>query len=508
MKLRVLTVLAAFAALAASQGALAYRPDATTPDLIVYIGGASASENAVLNEIKLHMCTGNIDSFDGVGQKAIFCDMDSVSVTGLSGSLKVLVRKNSSGSGAGVQPVCQPTAGNQQAFAIFLTGGTAQAPNTANCTNQGSGNWSCPGSTGQTVGTELQTPQIGISDVQPTELLANTSTGCGVNVFPSYEMPMNTPVSLQLRNALQEAQGLTVGAEDEPNMPTLSTEVVAAIMTGRLHTWNDVIVPNATNTGTQGLADRIGATTTNGYSVNPAVGGNNTRISICRRSDSSGTFATQGRRILQTGCVSGALAAQAPNTALTDGAGPVVPAAQGTSDILEQCLDSFSTTSAYSGRNGSRWAIGHNSLDRNPFTVGLPTNQTHWRFIKLNGAAPTYVNVANGSYKMSVTSTIQWLSISGDTLAIGNALRADMSGPALLGTASQAHPFGASGAMALAEKGYTVSYTPDGAYDTTLPVTPFSHNLGNGLNNCLDAGMPSVLKTVPLQTSPFGFAAP
>jgi ABC-type phosphate transport system substrate-binding protein len=490
MKFRIV-IGGALLALAASQGALAYTPDGTVPDLTVLIGGASASENAVITEIKQNLCVGNTDVFDGVSQKAIFCDMSSASVPGLSGTLKVLVRKNSTGSGAGVKPVCEAPTGGTDAFAIFTTIGA-----NANCQNLGSGNWSCPGNTGKTVTTEALIPQIGISDVKPTELFLNASTGCGANVFPSYEMPMNTPVSLQLRNALQEAQGLTVGSETEQNMPSLSTETVSAIMSGRLHTWNDVQINGV------GLVNAVSAA--NGPSATPtAQPGNNARITICRRTDSSGTFATQGMRILQTGCVAGALAAQASNTALTDAAGPVVPAGLGSSDIMEQCLDTFSKTGVYAGRNGSRWAIGHNSLDRNPATS--VAGQTDWRFIKLNGAAPTYVNVANGSYKMSVTSTIQWLSISGDTLAIGNALKSDMSKPDLLGLAGQAQSFGASGPLALAEKGYTVTYV-GGLYDTANPVTPFSHNISaTGLSNCIDAAMPSTNKSVPLQTSPFGF---
>ena len=494
MKLRVL-IGGACVALAASHSALAYQPDVTTPDLVVLIGGSSASENAVLAEIKQNMCIGNTDTFDGTGQKAIFCDMNATSVSGLSGKLAVLVRKNSTGSGAGVRPVCENPNGGTAAFAIFTTQGA-----NANCQNLGGGNWSCPGNTGKTVTTENLIPQIGISDVKPTELFASSSAGCGTNVFPSYEMVMNTPVSLQLRNALQEVEGLTVGAEDEANMPTLSTEVVAAIMTGRLHTWDDVKIKNV------GLATQVGATSANGYGVT-GVGGNNARITICRRTDSSGTFATQNLRILQSNCVAGALSAQASNSSLTDAAGPVVPAGLGSSDAMEQCLHSYSQTANWTtggvSRNGSRWAIGHNSLDRNPTTS--IAGQTDWRYIKLDGAAPTFENVANGSYKMSVTSTIQWLSLSGDTLAIANALKADMSQPALLGLASQTQSFGHSGAMALAEKGYNVVYDGAGLYDNTQPVTPFSHNLGNGLNNCLDPAMPSTVKAIPLQFQPFGF---
>src|SRR5262249_51384676 len=116
--------------------------------------------------------------------------------------------------------------------------------------------------------------------------------------------------------------------------------------------------------------------------------------------------ASQNLRLLQSRCVAGALNPASSNIAGADINGPVIPAGQGGSDILSQCLSSFSNSGSYSGRTGSKWAIGHIATDVSPTQGG--TVSPDWRFVRLNGVVPSFENVANGSYKFSVSSTIQW----------------------------------------------------------------------------------------------------
>ena len=476
----------AVSALLVSQAAFAYKPDVTTPDLEVRLSGASATANAIAKLVAEQLCVqnANLDTFSGTNQKAVFCDM-SAATAGVSGDLKVLVRKSAQGgSGTGVKPVCEAPTGGLVTFATFTTAGA-----TPSCTESAPGShvWNCAG-----FATTDLVPDAGTSDVKPQEVLSGASNGCGADVYPSYETVFGIVVSKQLRNALQEVQNLSVGTDDAANMPSLSTGLVSAIMAGRVKKWSDVQINGVA------LTTAVGAGTANGYG---ALSGAD-RVTICRRTDTSGTIASQSIRLLQRNCVAGALPVASSNVVGADINGPVIPAGQSGSDVLEQCLNSFSTTSAYAGRNGSKWAIGHDATDRT--YIGAPTGQTEWRFVRLNGVLPTFENVANGSYKFSVSSTIQWNAAyltNTDKLAIVTSLKDSAATPAALGAVRVAQDWGSGGVMALGDNGAVVAYDAAGKYDDSLPATTLTHNpSGTNFSNCIDPSLPSATKKVPLPT--------
>ena len=66
--------------------------------------------------------------------------------------------------------------------------------------------------------TTLATTYIGVSDVEPAFFTNNTSN---ITAATSYALIFGVPVSLNVRNAMQAQQGLTVGSDTEANMPSL-----------------------------------------------------------------------------------------------------------------------------------------------------------------------------------------------------------------------------------------------------------------------------------------------
>jgi len=280
----------------------------------------------------------------------------------------------------------------------------------------------------------------------------------------------------------------------------MSSEVFASIMTGKMLNWASLVttknIIDPDNPPTVLIPEGTPLTTAihTAFSHVPTQlfasdSPTETKATICRRVATSGTFASQNIRMLQRSCVSGA---QAPLDS-SGATGPIVmPLLSGAGDV-DACLNALNNTGAYLGNGGSKWAIGHQAVDRDPTcNAGGTCTQFAYRFIKLNGVAPTYVNVANGTYKYSVTSTIQWRSdiVTGDTQKIATEIATNAASPTALGAVRIQHPFGDSGLMALAENGFAVSFTaPDGNgntfYDTTKPVTPFTHKT-TSLSNCID----------------------
>ena len=106
---------------------------------------------------------------------------------------------------------------------------------------------------------------------------------------------------------------------------------------------------------------------------------------------------------------------------------------------LDECLDeldldannnsgSFDSTQYV----GARWAIGYTSLDKNA------TRSKSYRFIKVDGVAPTLANVASGAYHDWVESTYLYrvgavTPLGGDKATLVNEIINSFGKPAILG---------------------------------------------------------------------------
>lgn len=481
-------LIAALGVAALTLPALAHVPlsvdpvNGVAPDIEVNIAGASASDaqiEALITNSPGQLCDpGTIDYFRNSGSspgssyRAFFCTMSTVA--GIPAGSKVLVRKRSAGgSGQGARPVCDRIA---QSF--------MKLQNTCTQTAPGSREWRCP-----TAATDLESlvAEVGVSDVGPNEIAdaSLTSANCA-SPEGSFALVFNTPVTKKLRDALQAAQGKTVGSETAANMPSLSLDQVRSIFTGRIQTWDDIKVRGNT---LPAVAVAAGL---------PAPSSN--RATVCRRQDSSGTFSTVLLHVLGGGaCLGGSPLPMAAGTANPNATQIVTVNASGD---VESCLDNLNNGVALAaGVNGvvnlpggasSDWAIGMLSTEFNAPAGGpggaIPKN---YRYIRLDGVVPSIDNAAAGTYSYVMVSTIQQSTVfppSAASTAIFNALRGAVD-PNGIAAGNKTHDWGIGGGLALATAGFPIDPDNNNLFDPANPVWPYARSKSTAapyaVNNCI-----------------------
>jgi hypothetical protein len=333
-------------------------------------------------------------------------------------------------------------------------------------------------------------------------------------------------VNTRLRNAMQVASiaagtlnancTLAANIESEACMPSLTTPQISAIFgANRVTDWWNLYFGGTDNVleslaGVQAAADLP----------------TNTDIHICSRTAGSGTLATFNVKF-ENQCFSGneALTTTAGQTIKpeTDGlAGnqKVLHSMSGSSD-LENCLiglnngaaqGTFTPFPAQTNGAGFRWAIGIMGTDRNAAGTLTGTPAKAYRFVKIDGAAPSAANVVNGKYKFwsELANVANATAFSNPT---GAALTADILAnlgiPSQIAALNVTHNFGLSGFLAKAVNTnvallptYDLAIAPgtliNGAFDSARPVNLYTHATATGLalNHCRAPSIPTGARAI------------
>lgn len=374
--------------------------------LDVFISGSS-SQDAVFERYMRLACSNNtVDIFRGNNQYVIFCRIHNIydacpnlgCYKGIAGfpisGQKVAVHKTSmGGSGNGVQPVSNQTSLAFLDMDLVKRGITQCSTNPISIPTESAGRARFSGYTEHTCSVipRYAVPDAGISDVEPELLGASASEISRLNVQSQDAVIFGVPVTEALRNGLQEAQGLTVGAEDEANMPSLSKGQLSSIFSGGITDWNQLVSGNGT-----GLPDAV--------STPPS----DSQVYVCRRVPTSGTQAAFETYMLRQRCMAGVGSFISGNDGGIVGSG-TANEGSGSGDMIA-CLNSHDAA--------NRWAVGMLSTEKMEVNSMPAVNDGDvWRFIKINEYAPTLLNVANGKYDFFVEQFIQWRNA-----ASGNAL--------------------------------------------------------------------------------------
>ncbi|CAI8844548.1 hypothetical protein [Methylococcus capsulatus] len=456
-----------------------------SPDIEIFMSGASAQDGNVRQLFEELCVGGTLDVYfdnsnpsnPGSAHTAIFCQIDSSKVTGLSvNNPKVLFHKRSAGGSAqGVGPVLD----EQAIDAMMINNGNCQK-------DAASGNWLCrisqPGDLAQKVS------DAGVSDVNPAMFRSmNTPDGVApvdpakvsqrLDVVSGGALVFNTPVTKSLRDALQRAQ-IDMGSLDpdcegqdtERCMPSLRKYQIASLLTGNIGKWSEIKVVDKNGQAKGDLTQYANGSITDD------------KVYICRRVNGSGTQATTNANFLNAPCTDSALSPASTSNPL---AGPVVILNSGAGNV-DTCLDDFNQGTNNSKANAAgvkAWAIGVQSTERN---ANLKYN---YRFIAIDGVAPTLANTASGHYMDWAENTYQWRKPAyngptGDKLKIIQKIASDAGSPSLTAknNAAYAHPFGQGGYLAVTTAGNTPS--ADGKFDPNNPILPYSHAPGLSLDNC------------------------
>lgn len=534
-KMKALSAAVIAAGAIVSTSAFAINPT-DTPTLEIWISGASA-QDALLAGLVPSLCDDTPLTYTdtagkaGVDFSAFFCTMSSAKVPGLSGVQRVMIHKRSRGGSAwGVAPVAlagvagQPVnAVNVGQMEISFSGSGNSVPGN-NCKLDSGTRYVCnPANLVEKVS------DAGVSDVEPAMFVGpnlipvgpdyGTVTGdagtkaltpaqlAKLKVNPMSAVTFGVVVTTDLRNALQKAQGKTVGSDSVDQMPSLTTTQIRSLFSGAVADWSQLTALDA------GVLKTLPEFTTATLAT--------TAVNICRRDAGSGTQAQANAHFLRAPCGngldpvvdnsatsrhiaylpagagSGQTSIDAFDSAVLDGTPglPVVHEASASGD-LTACLRDLENGRA-SVAAGKAWGIG---------IQGVTSADPSFRFVAIDGVTPTLANVASGKYYNWAVNSIQYLqsadagaaapALSGNKKVVVDRLIANASSPTLLNSLvnkANANIVGPTklGALALSTKGFT----PSSPFVDTNPVLPIStQGPDNGLtvNSCRPATLDGV----------------
>lgn len=412
--MRKLSLIAAGVSLAMAGSAHATLD--TVVDATIFMSGASAPSNMLREHVTQNVCSQAapinvyvdvVRTNPGAGDPTqanpilehtthwvVQCTAAAGTGANLANKTIAVYKSDVGGSGNGTTPVSESVA---IAFMdADTTNCTLTRPNQA---HNGGGTYNL-----YTCGTDdivNQIPDGGTSDIEPTKFVGTLAPSSGdfvdlgnVQIKVGPGLVFGIAITKAFRDQLQADQGLTVGAEDEANMPSLPSSYVTSITQGKIQRWIDeevygqqVNLP-ATFVG----ADRIAGTAddVNAGSLTPFV-------HICRRVQGSGTHAQHMIEYHRTNCMSGSL--PMPSQPGISGGRPAV-IENSSSGNLGVCLDALDrgvatsssgiTPNVTAGR--ASFALGYQATEKN---MGL---QENWRYVKVDGFAPTLENAFNGDY--------------------------------------------------------------------------------------------------------------
>lgn len=457
-------------------------------DMTFRLSGASAQSGSLKTLIADEFCRQNPSQAERIdiyntpsdGYWAVSCVLDGTANPGLAsldGTRVLFTKRNAGGSGWGVQPIeTGATIAHMDVLEAFNAGscgaeaslGTNKFERTCTLDRTMEESQTDPGDPDD--GLVWAVSDAGTSDVEPALFVPpNVPAGFDpfegpiANVRASGGLVFGIPVTTNLRDALQAAQGLAVGEDDEANMPSLTRQQVATLFTGQMPNWEIMQVPGAG----VGDVDGDGQTNTlvdvalaNGITANPDVGGKR-RVHICRRVNGSGTQAQFNAKFLNAPCFSDASfpAADSSQFEPSPALRTIVWENSGSGDLTD-CLNARFAE--------GRFAVGIQSLEKNADL------QDDFRFVKIEGAAPTWENVINGSYFDWAEVSMQWQTLGADKTALIEAVADNVATASTVTALAENHPFGKSGFLALASSS---ANTPelDGSFNDANPVTPYSH---------------------------------
>jgi len=431
------------------------------------------------------------DNGSGKDQDAYLCTLNPLNpqLVGLAGgkSNLMIYKRSKGGSAYGVSPIIAEAKGGSAAIEFLnVDPSICSVPSPAPAAGVLSTS-TCAYSESTVGQYQTKVPDFGISDVDPEQFRgANTPSGFSgvsasdvnfLNVESAGGQVFGIGATLKFRNALQEAQfgvgDACVGSETEACMPNLTRDQIASIMTGKIDSWQDLKI------GTSNVfANASAAYKPSGFTGH--------RVHICTRTDGSGTKAQMGINFLNYPCASAATAPKAGNTSVPEVVAETKVHAMSSSGTVSECmgeLDSGSNTigSAFNNTYGIRWAIGIQGMEKNA------SRSEDWRFVKIDGIAPTLENVAKGKYHDWAELTFQYNKThafdAGEKAIVDEFIKA-ASNPAVIVTlnATNNHSFGQSGYLASPK-----NYTPDtnGVFAASYPVNPYSHATSSqSVNNC------------------------
>jgi hypothetical protein len=338
-------------------------------------------------------------------------------------------------------------------------------------------------------------PTIGLADENP-ELFnvgqdaISSSAIAKINSETMFQNGFGIAVSLNLYRALQRQQGLAL-TDTLANMPSLSHQQIAGLYTGGID-WS-------------GVGDAAG-NPINSATYDPGTQAPN-QVFLCRRGDTSGTNVSADVFFLRNRCSAQRFPMLAASTASTPAACNGLPAGETSTNFgCKWTAGNLPDTTFAGTGSGDVVSCIHAHDKANQFAIGAlgatskfddagglggsgdAVGSSHFRYVAIDGAKPTVISQANGTYTYAMDNVINTLkTLGGNALAASNFIQLSLTSAIPLADTFVVQPGG------------DANYVTGGILDAQNP---------NGLS---PAGAPVTLAGVtsnpvsPLTLSPSGF---
>jgi hypothetical protein len=533
-----LAVAIALTLAAGSQSVYALTPWTDgVPDLTVYTSGGAAQDKAFGQVVTTTLAAaGTVDTFADVdpatgsvgGRWTAYYFTGNANLgAGLAGQ-KILLQKRSYGAaGYGVVPVISGTPLEQLNVAALKA---------ADWTTNGVKSWKATlDSTTASKYLIKKTSDAGFVGVDPNILLrpgtvnypqpvnqlitglpeptwsktlkAVPITGAAAfTVVPTGGLVYGVAVTQDLYKVLQAAQkraGLlpstvAIGSYAENSLPNLNHNVIASLLAGKIGAWDQVKIVDKTDGNTVKSLLDANILTDAGVAApykESTSGQNLTPVAVSLRNNGAAVGAAHYAQFLNYPATANAFApaTKTADTAVDEDASlPIVKAPGGTSDtgnILKDWQNGTNATGLNNVVDGSgfaqRWGIAINTADRNNAVTATGTGGDPWRYIRVDGYAPTLENVAAGVYPLWSEGAVLYHTIkAADKLwavktKLLKAFADDLGSPTVANAVNTTQAWGKTGIFATTAdpRGFSSSVP----FNNSNPVVPFTHKSAAGL---------------------------
>ncbi|MDD2722624.1 MAG: hypothetical protein PHH59_01200 [Methylovulum sp.] len=532
------TLAATVALLIGSQSADALTPWVDkTPDVGIFLSGAVALNNAYTAVVTNTLAAaGSVDTFNDVDPVTLskgsrwtahYFTGNANLGTGLAGKKILLVRRTAGGSGYGVIPLNSNIAlehlnivGTNQA--AWVADGAKTWKQTISATNASKylikrisdggsiavdpfillkpGTENYPDQQNELM-TGLPEPGWPLNTTQIPTTGSNPFT-----IIPTGGLVYGVAVTLDLYKVLQAAQkragslpsSTVIGNYSEAGMPNLNRFMVASLLSGKIGAWDQIkIVDKTDGNKVKSLLDP-GILASAGV-VAPykesTTGKNLTPVALGLRNNGAATSVIAYSVFMNYPGTKNAFkpaSKTADNAVDEDAALPIVKQPIIVSDTGTLLKDWQNGTNVLGFNNvldglkpAKRWGIALNTGDRNNAVTAAGTGGDPWRYIKIDGYAPTLENVAAGTYTYWAEGVVLYRTNKASDpkwalrTKVLKTLADNLGSPVIIGPVTTTQAWGKTGAFATTAdpRGFKASLP----FNPANPVVPFTHK-NNGVH--------------------------
>ncbi len=312
-------------------------------------------------------------------------------------------------------------------------------------------------------------------------------------------------VTLDLYKVLQVAQkhagtlpnSVQIGGYSENDLPNLNRNVIGSLLAGKIGAWEQFKFVDKTDGNKvktlldKSILEEAGVSEPTKETV---TGEHLTPIALATRNNGAAAIVVSYAKFLNYPATANAISPAIPvkNDALVENASlPIVKAPQSIADsgtILNDWQNGTNTLGFNNVADGTgfakRWGIAFNSVDRNTSVKVDGTGGDPWRYIKIDGYAPTLENVAAGVYPIWTegAALYQTKKLNDPQWEVKTkllkALTDNWSSPAVIGAFTSTQAWGKTGAFVTSAdpRGFVTAIP----FDASNPVVPFSHKGTDG----------------------------